>query len=97
MSRRPRAEAPAALQDPRQENTTLALQRLYEELCACYSVGRPRRRGSGLTISDHIHAPQKHQAWSAWLQAKGVKLVLLQYSVLPDTLCVCEKADLCNM
>ena len=44
----------------------LALQRLYEELCAAFSVGRPRRRGSGLTMSDHVGAPQKEQhAWCA--------------------------------
>jgi len=45
----------------------LALQRLYEELCAAFSVGRPRRRGSGLTMSDHVGAPQKEQhAWCAY-------------------------------
>jgi len=54
-------------QDPRQEHTVLALQRLYEELCAAFSVGRPRRRGSGLTMSDHVGAPQKEQhAWCAY-------------------------------
>ncbi|KAK9844048.1 hypothetical protein WJX81_002985 [Elliptochloris bilobata] len=53
--------------DPRQETTVLALQRLYEELCACYCVGRPRRRGSGLTLSDHVGASQKEQ--HAWWQS----------------------------
>ena len=57
------------LQDPRQEKTVLALQRLFEELCAAYCVGRPRRRGSGLTCSDHVGAPQKEQ--HAWCVAPG--------------------------
>lgn len=46
--------------DPRQENTVLALQQLYEQLQQMHGK---RRRPSGLTTVNHIVDDKERQGW----------------------------------
>ena len=47
------------MQDPKQETTIVALQRLYDELAAAL---RPRRP-SGLTVVEHVGRTKKRASW----------------------------------
>ena len=50
----------SVVQDERQQQTVEKLQQLYDELVLYY---RNRRRPSGLTMVDNVHAKQSRATW----------------------------------
>lgn len=62
------------VQDPKQELTIVALQRLYDELAAAL---RPRRP-SGLTVVEHVGRTKKRDSWYMAASEHSITMASLQ-------------------